>query len=197
MKTFVIYIKNNFEWNQNIITTIVATKDPIICFCSNTHWCSFPNGSVCLELAESAAGEWYSSSISWWRQQMETFPALLAICAGNSQVPGEFAAQRPMTRSFDVFFDSRLNKQLSKQSWGWWFETLSRPLWRHCNVAMYTGRNSRRYAFDWSVPMHYLAHERQWTVYPAQSVPWVLSNSHNESDLTHWPLGDFNEILNK
>ena len=36
-------------------------------------------------------------------------------------------------RSFDVFFDLRLNKRLSKQSWGWWFETLSHPLWRHCN----------------------------------------------------------------
>ena len=64
---------------------------------------------------------------------METFSALLAICAGNSPVPGEFPAQRPVTRSFDVFFDLRLNKRLSKQSWGWWFETLSRPLWRHCN----------------------------------------------------------------
>ena len=39
-----------------------------------------------------------------------------------------------MTRSFDVFFDLRLNKRLCKQSWGWWFETLSRPLWRHCNA---------------------------------------------------------------
>ena len=48
---------------------------------------------------------------------METFSALLAICAGNSLVSGEFPAQRPVTRSFDVFFDSRLNKQLSKQSW--------------------------------------------------------------------------------
>ena len=65
---------------------------------------------------------------------METFSALLAICAGNSPVTGELPAQRPVTRSFDVFFDLRLNKQLSKQSWGWWFETLSRPLWRHCNV---------------------------------------------------------------
>ena len=64
---------------------------------------------------------------------METFSALLAICAGNSPVPGEFLAQRPVTRSFDVFFDLRLNKRLSKQSWGWWFETPSRPLWRHCN----------------------------------------------------------------
>ena len=70
---------------------------------------------------------------SWWRHQMETFSALLAICAGNSPVPGEFPAQRPVTRSFDVLFDLRLNKRLSKQSWGWWFETLSRPLWRHYN----------------------------------------------------------------
>ena len=38
-----------------------------------------------------------------------------------------------MTRSFDVFFDLRPNKRLSKQLWGWWFETPSYPLWRHCN----------------------------------------------------------------
>ena len=65
---------------------------------------------------------------------METFSALLAICAWNSPVAGEFTAQRPVTRTFDVFFDLHLNKRLSKQWQGWWFETLSRPLWRHCNV---------------------------------------------------------------
>ena len=64
---------------------------------------------------------------------METFPTQLAICAGNSPVPGEFPAQRPVTRSFDVFFDLRLNQRLSKQLWGWWFERLSRPLWRNFN----------------------------------------------------------------
>ena len=47
---------------------------------------------------------------------METFSALLAVYAGNSPVTGEFPAQRPVTRSFDVFFDLRLNKRLSKQS---------------------------------------------------------------------------------
>ena len=40
----------------------------------------------------------------------------------------------PVTQSFDVFFDLCLNKRLSKQSWGWWFKTLSSPFWRHCNV---------------------------------------------------------------
>ena len=70
----------------------------------------------------------------WWRHQMETFSALLALCAGNSPVTGEFPAQRPVTRSFDVIFDQRLNKELGEQSWSWWFGTPSRPLWRHCNV---------------------------------------------------------------
>ena len=65
---------------------------------------------------------------------METFSALLALCAGNSQVTGEFPTQKPQTRSFDVFFDLRLNKRWSKQSWGWWFETPSRSLWHYCNV---------------------------------------------------------------
>ena len=69
----------------------------------------------------------------WWRHQIETFSALLALCAGNSPVTGEFRAQRPVTQSFDVFFDRRLNKRLSKQSWRWWFETPSRSLWRRCN----------------------------------------------------------------
>ena len=46
---------------------------------------------------------------------------------------GEFPAQRPVTLSFDVFFDLRPNKRLSKQPWGWWFETPSWSLWRQCN----------------------------------------------------------------
>ena len=64
---------------------------------------------------------------------METFSVLLAICAENTSITGEFLSQRPVTQSFDVFFHLCLNKWLSKQSWGWWFETPSRSLWRHCN----------------------------------------------------------------
>ena len=61
---------------------------------------------------------------------MKTFSALLAICV----VTGEFPSQRSLTRSFDVFFDLRLNKRLSKQSGRQWIETLLRSLWRHFNV---------------------------------------------------------------
>ena len=55
--------------------------------------------------------------LTWWRHQMETFSALLAICAGNLPVTDEFPAQRPVARSFVAVFDLRLNKRLSKQSW--------------------------------------------------------------------------------
>ena len=55
---------------------------------------------------------------------METFSMLLAICAGNSPVSGEFPAQRPVTRGFDVFFDLHLDGRLSKHSWGWWLDAI-------------------------------------------------------------------------
>ena len=89
----------------------------------------------------------------WWRHQMETFSALLVICAGNSPVPGEFPTQRPVTRSFDVFFDLHPNKRLSKQWWGWWFETLSCPLWRHRNgsVKITWGQYHTKCSWVWSV----------------------------------------------
>ena len=53
---------------------------------------------------------------------------------GEFTGPRWIPTQRPVTRSFGVFFDLRLNIRLNKQWWGWWFETRSRPLWRHRNV---------------------------------------------------------------
>ena len=47
--------------------------------------------------------------------------------------PPTHHTQRPVTRSFDTFFDVRLNKPLSIHSWGWWVEMPSCSLWRHCN----------------------------------------------------------------
>ena len=91
---------------------------------------------------------------SWLRHQMETFSALLALCAGNSPVNGEFPAQWPVRRSFDASYDLRLNKRLSKQMWGWWFETPSCPLWHHCNA---------------TCPLSYMLDGCRWT----KSSMWV------------------------
>ena len=85
-------------------------------------------------LTKLKTSDFFGNAPSWWRHQMGPFSALLALCAGNSPVPGELPTQRPVTRSFDVFFDLRLNKRLSKQPWGWWFETPPWSLWRQCNV---------------------------------------------------------------
>ena len=67
------------------------------------------------------------TSYTWWRHQMETFSALLALCH----------RWLPRTKASDAelwfFFDLHLNKRLSKQWGGWWFETPSRPWWRLCN----------------------------------------------------------------
>ena len=60
------------------------------------------------EVIQVSVDEQEDLMTSWWRHQMETFSALLALCAGNSPVTGEFPSQRPVTRSFDVFFDLRL-----------------------------------------------------------------------------------------
>ena len=70
----------------------------------------------------------------WWRHQMETFSALLALVRG---IHRWFPSQRPVARSFDVFSDLRLNKRLSKQSRRQWFEIPSRLLWRHYNASHY------------------------------------------------------------
>ena len=56
---------------------------------------------------------------------METFSALLAICAGNSPVHDELPAQRPVTRTFDIFCDLRLTN-------GWVNNREAGELRRYC-----------------------------------------------------------------
>ena len=95
----------------------------------------YVNPSQCKSFEDRAPYIWSTDT----RSSMITCPfrifcALLALCAGNSPVTAEFPSQRPVTLSCDVFFDVRPHKRLSKQSWGWWFETPSCSLWRHCNA---------------------------------------------------------------
>ena len=85
--------------------------------------------------------------ISWWRHQMEKFSALLVLCAGNSPVTGEFPSQRPVTRSFDVFFDLRLNK-------GWVNNREAGDLRRHrahydVIVVLMPKRVDQQYGYRW------------------------------------------------
>ena len=96
----------------------------------------------------------YSLSMAWHISFMITssngnFSMLLTLCEGNSPVTGEFPTQRPVTWSFDVFFDLCLNKRLSKQSRCWRFQMPSHPLWCHCNaVEPYEPKDIHHYRTD-------------------------------------------------
>ena len=72
----------------------------------------------------------FLSHSPWWRHG-NVFCVTGHLCG---EFTGEFLAQKPVTRSLGVFFDLHQNKRLSKLWWGWWFETPSRPWWRHCNA---------------------------------------------------------------
>ena len=87
----------------------------------------------------SEVEELYSSSLTHSMMKSSNgniFRVTGPLC-GEFTGPGDFPTQRPVTRSFDVFVDLHLNKRLSKLPWGWWFETPSWSLWRHCNVYRY------------------------------------------------------------
>ena len=132
---------------------VLFIQNSKIGFCSSQEWFTIPfkNDYYLKDLCKRWLIPWTSTQhwimflrslpmipecwFMWWlRHQMETFSALLALCAGNSPVTDEFPLQRPVTRSFDIFFDWWLNKRLRKQSRSRWLETSSRSLWRHCNV---------------------------------------------------------------
>ena len=72
----------------------------------------------------------------WWRHQMGTFSAKLTFFEGNLLVTSGFPSKRPAIRSFNIFFDLRLNKRLNKQSRRRRFETPSPLSWLHCNEVM-------------------------------------------------------------
>ena len=119
-----------------------------------------------------------TAQLSWWRHRMDTLPALLAICTGNSPATGEIPTQRPVTLSFDVFFDLRLNKQLSKQSWGWCSETPSYSLWRHCNDIAFIMAVMLGTSITVTTPFHH----------PGLDVECIAMNRRHSISLKHVPM---------
>ena len=73
--------------------------------------------------------------IPWWRHQMETFSALLALCVGNSSVTVNSPHRGQWREALMFSLTCALNNErLNKQSWGWWFESTLHSLWRHCHA---------------------------------------------------------------
>ena len=121
-----------FPFDDVIVERVLVFHNPKThpC-CSASHTICTPEFALCCDFTVGLHSFIHIPTVT---SSNGNISALLTICAGNSPVTGELPVQRPVTRSFDVFFDLRLTKRLSKQSWGWWFETPSGWLWRHRNA---------------------------------------------------------------
>ena len=93
------------------------------------------------------------------------------------------ARHKKVTQSFDVFFDLLLNKRMRKQSWGWWFETPSRPLRRRCNSVWRNGIHEHQYFVE-----IFFTRDRSIRFWPVASTPrWTLFDDLNASR-NQWEL---------
>ena len=113
------------------------------------------------------------------------FPRYWPFVRGIHRSLVMFPTQRPVTRSFDVYFDLRPNKRLSKHSWGWWFETLSCSLWRHRNGV------KCRYVVPKRCPTHLFESNIHF-----KNPTWFMCNVHNYTyngvrELQHIPFKHF------
>ena len=96
--------------NLSLNNVLVIIHDTVLSSVSNVYfWCQYGTQHGSLMMTSSNGN---------------IFRVTGPLC-GEFTGPGEFPTQRPVTRSFDVFFDLRLNERLSKQPWGWGFETPS------------------------------------------------------------------------
>ena len=123
--------QDNTQITTNAVS-IIETHD----FIHTYHLRSLLDSDMLVHETAIPAASWTSlhdAKFSWWRHQIETCSAS-RYTGPLAPVTSEFPSQKPVTRSFGVFFDLRQNKRLSKQSRRRWFETPSRSLWRHCNV---------------------------------------------------------------
>ena len=104
-------------------------------------WCLFQIGII---------------SISWWKH----FPRYWPFFGGIHW------SQRPVTRSFDVFFDLGLNKRLSKKARRRWFETPLRSSWRHLNVELLSSHVEQGpYYVHWTKHIFPTLITKFWAVY--------------------------------
>ena len=133
---------------------------------------------------------------TWWRHQMETLSALLALCPVNSPFTDEFPTLRPVTQSIDAFFDLRLNEWLNKRSWGWWFEMPSCSLWRLLllsrGLKFFSSLFASTIFVSSSFTHHFVSFQCSWpspelftTICPSKSLTWT-GVYHNTLQSWRW-----------
>ena len=145
--SWIVWLLVQFTKIKRIHLAVVISTHSILFHDSFTH-----TPSDCLTKTrttvpmQSFLKKWYGkvdrrvttiSHIKYWSVMMtlsngSIFRVIVTLW-GESAGSGGFPSRWPVTRSFDVSFDLRLNKWLSTRSRRLWFETPSHLLWRHCN----------------------------------------------------------------
>ena len=105
-------------------------------WCSSEIFCDMRSKWICFMITKTCAVlcqvDWYNSLSDIMASSNGNIFRVTGLLWGESTGHRWIPSQRPVTRSFDVFFDMRMNKRFSKQSRRRWFETPS--LWHQCNV---------------------------------------------------------------
>ena len=78
---------------------------------------------------------WYNTTRYWHDDviQCKHFPRYWPFVRGIHRSPVNSTHTGQWRGALMFSLICVLNKRLSKRSWGWWFETPPRSLWRHCN----------------------------------------------------------------
>ena len=116
------------------------------CLAGHQDIYSYRHDLRCLIRREFFAPFWHDNVIKW-----KHFPRYWPYVRGIHRSPVNSPHKGQGRGALIFFFDLRLNKRLSKQSWGWWFKTPSCTLWCHCNVVslFQIGINHAKYLVDW------------------------------------------------
>ena len=114
------FFPNTITLVFNSFTTIIFLErnlcNPFNCFCIYAY------------------GIFFVTGVTTWRKLVMMTSSNGNIFRVTGHLCGKFTGYgwiprtKPVKRSFEAFFNRRLNKRLSKQWWNWWFETPSRPL---------------------------------------------------------------------
>ena len=138
---FKVWIVGSMGWRKTLTPLLAHCVSKTILYLSDKHYIIFYVKSCVNCLTFCIICVTCQPALVIFREQCTAmmassngniFRVTWPLC-GEFTGSGEFPTQRPVTRSLDVFFDLRLDKRLSKQPWGWWYETQSWSLWRHCN----------------------------------------------------------------
>ena len=123
--------RNKLQWDLNQNTKLLIHENAFeVVIREMVAICPGKDELIALHWPEKTSFKMAHDDVIKWKH----FPRYWPFVWGIHRSPVNSLHKGQWRGALMFCFDLRPNKWLSKQSWGWWFEMLSRPLWRHRNV---------------------------------------------------------------